>query len=177
MAGQIRFDDLVEALAGAVVEAEHVIRRNQIADLRTFFYADGSPVTITVHMPSIRPGAKSGELDELKVPLIALVNPTNLVIKHLEINFTTELGDVTEVEHTRAHALTENEKERDPTTDPSGAVRMGWSGRKLAQTINVTTPSDGIAPSPSAAKVTLRVEGGPAPEGVARLIERLTKLI
>jgi hypothetical protein len=56
---QYAFDQLIEAIAGAVVEAEAIIRQRQIANILSFFHPDGTPNTIDfkIHPPGSDPAA------------------------------------------------------------------------------------------------------------------------
>ncbi|MCY0994912.1 DUF2589 domain-containing protein [Nannocystis sp. ILAH1] len=168
---RIRFDHLVTALADAVVDAEHVIRRHQLSDIRSFFDADNHPVMVDLDLPRSDPGARPGELARLQVPLIAMVNVTHLAIEEMEITFTTELGSVSEEVHERAHAV----GGADPDAGPTAREHQGWSGRKRVTTIDVETGPE--ERKQGAATVTLKVRAGEVPEGVSRLLARLNKLI
>ncbi len=108
-----------------------------------------------------------------------------LWIKQLAVEFSIDLGDINDVVHEREHALGRDEaparsfsaNKSDQRSTVAADVRQGWSGRKISQTISVANPGAGGGASAGSAKVTLIVEGCAPPEGVARLIERLTKLM
>jgi hypothetical protein len=168
---RIRFDHLVTALADAVVDAEHVIRRHQLSDLRSFFDEQNHPVMVGLEVPRSDPGSRPGELAQLHVPLISLVNVTHLAIEEMAISFTTELGSVSEEVHERAHAV----RSADPDAGPSAHEHQGWNARKRVKTIDVGTGPE--ERREGAATVTLKVRAGEVPEGVSRLLALLNKLI
>lgn len=178
---QISLDSLVAALASSVAEAEHVVRRAQIRNLRTFFNDKNEPVVVDINVPSMRSGAEQGETDQLLVPLITLVNVSNMSISEMEVRFTTELGDVQEPEeaHLEALAFVEmdgavGESDIDHETEIRGS--LGWSAKRHKDVeIDVSTsPTTGES---GRASVTLKVCRSETPEGLARLIERLNRML
>lgn len=166
---QIRLDNLVAALASSVAEAEHSVRLSQIRNLRSFFDVENQPVSVELQMPML--GLKPGEAghETLKVPLLSLVNISNMSISEMEIKFQTSLGDVSEPPPPPPgdgpHAFSEDLEE--------GARKdLGWSERDKPAIAASTGPSTSES---GTASVTLRVRQSETPEGLARLIARLNR--
>ena len=167
---QIRLDNLVAALASSVAEAEHSVRLNQIRNLRSFFDADNQPVSVEIQMPKIPDGTAPPGHDLVKVPLITLVNLSHMSIAEMEIKFQTDLGDVSEPEEPEAGPMSF------AADDPAESARqgLGWSERDKA----VIGASTGPSTSESGkATVTLRVTQADTPEGLARIVARLNRLL
>ena len=55
MASNIPLNDLIEALAGAVIEAQDNIEQHQISNLLGYFDSQNRPKSLVVRMPSIHP--------------------------------------------------------------------------------------------------------------------------
>ena len=99
MAGPFTFDDLIEALANAVIEAQDRIERYQIDSLKSYLDDDNRPHSLDLRVPSLRLDAepKDGESfaeDAISVPLLALVKRSHLTIKDLEVDFEVDLVDL-----------------------------------------------------------------------------------
>lgn len=180
---QISLDSLVAALASSVAEAEHVVRTHQLRNLRTFFNDDNKPVTVELQVPSVRSDAKPGEHDNLAVPLLTLINVSNMSIAEMEVTFSTSLGDVNmpdeeELDHEpMSFQGKEAPSEADIALEREEQMRdhLGWSASRDGVAIDVST-SPTTAES-GRASVTLKVRTSETPEGLARLIARLNRTL
>ncbi|MCA9657951.1 MAG: DUF2589 domain-containing protein [Myxococcales bacterium] len=183
---QISLDNLVAALASSVAEAEHVVRVHQVRNLRSFFNDDNEPVTVELQVPSLRSDAKGGETETLLVPLITLVSVSNMSIAEMEVNFSTELGDVTAAEEESPpkemlEAMSfggDDEAMRrraEELADEIDRSELGWSESERAVAIDVTTSP--TTSESGRASVTLKVRQTETPEGLARLIARLNRML
>ncbi|MEZ4453154.1 MAG: DUF2589 domain-containing protein [Nannocystaceae bacterium] len=168
---QIRLDNLVAALASSVAEAEHSVRLNQIRNLRSFFDADNLPVSVEIQMPKIPDGSSEPGHDLVKVPLITLVNLSHMSISEMEIKFQTDLGDVSEPDDSKDGGPMSFAAE-----DPAESARqgLGWSERDKVAIDASTSPSTSES---GRASVTLRVKQADTPEGLARIVARLNRLL
>ena len=95
MADRESLDNLIEGLAGAVVEAQNRIESHQINNFLSFFDRDKRPKKIDVLVPSLHPD-RIGEDVRYRVPLLPLVASSLLRIKEVEISFDTDLVGITE---------------------------------------------------------------------------------
>lgn len=179
---QISLDSLVAALASSVAEAEHVVRTHQLRNLRTFFNDDNKPVTVDLQVPSVRSDAKPGEHDDLTVPLLTLINVSNMSIEEMEVTFSTSLGDVsTPDEELEQEPMSFQGKEAPSEADlahereEQSRGHLGWSASGDGVAIDVST-SPTTAES-GRASVTLKVRASETPEGLARLIARLNRTL
>jgi hypothetical protein len=168
---QFAFDQLIEAIAGAVVEAETIVRQRQIANILSFFQADGTPNTLDfkIFPPGSDPQTATAQL--IKAPALSLVPITSLAIKDMRIEFSTELGAL------------ESTPAPPPPSAREGVLRtaavqltaLGIAPKTTA--IAVSPPANARQSSPSTATVKLRVVASDPPEGLARLIDRLNTTI
>ncbi len=160
-------DQLIEAIAGAVVEAEAIVRQRQIANILSFFRPDGTPNTIDfkIYPPGSDPA--TAEAQVLKAPALSLVPVTSLAIKDMRIEFSTELGAI------ETPAVS-------PRAAPAASATVQLAPLGLAAkaaVINVSPPANARQSSPTTATVKLRVVASDPPEGLARLLDRLNATI
>lgn len=161
MAGQVSFHELIEALAGAVIEAQDRIERHQMAHLRDYFDQDNRPKSVTIRMPSLHPGAQEGDEDLYRAPLLPLVSLNNLRIKDVEISFDADLGEFgDETDATPQAANTAGSDAWQSPPPPAPRIRVDTAKGKR--------PGGGV-------RVVLRVEGTEPTEGAARLINQLAQ--
>ncbi len=96
MATQTSLNDLIEALAGAVIDAQDRIELHQMSHLSDYFDEDNRPKSVTIRMPSLQPGAGEGDEDLYRAPILPLVSTNVLRIKDVEIRFDADLGSLIE---------------------------------------------------------------------------------
>ena len=165
---QFALDQLIEAIAGAVVEAEAIIRQRQIANILTFFHADGTPNTIDFKIYSPGSDPATSEAHVLKAPALSLIPVTSLAVKDMRIEFSTELGAI-ETPPPPPHRAS-------PVPNATAQLTaLGFTAS--AAFINVSPPANARQSSPTTAIVKLRVVASDPPEGLARLIDRLNTTI
>jgi hypothetical protein len=160
MARQVSLNDLIEALANAVIEAQDRIEQYQISNIRRYFDSDNRPVSVHLRMPSLDPKAEEGAETVHRVPLLALVSNNPLKIKDVEISFDADISDFNELE---------TEEEPKETKE--------WKGKGTGKAVKIDMGSGLLGKNKKTAHVVLRVEGGEPNEGMARLIHELLKLI
>jgi hypothetical protein len=161
MAAQTSLNDLIEALAGAVIEAQDRIERHQIENLQSYFNTNGRPKSITIKLPSMHPHAGEDDEDYYRAPLLPLVSTNLLKIKDVEISFDAELGELFEA------------------PEPPAAVKAGERTDEQPppprKNIYVDTTSTRSRHKGGAVHVVLRVTGSEPTDGAARLINHLTQ--
>ncbi|MHB1184404.1 MAG: DUF2589 domain-containing protein [Desulfobulbia bacterium] len=160
MASNIPLNDLIEALAGAVIEAQDNIEQHQISNLLGYFDSQNRPKSLVVRMPSIHPQAEEGSEDMYRAPLLPLVSSNMLKIKDVEITFDVDLGQLTEESAGQADkASTEDDRQEGEASKKNIFVDMAGGKQTKAGSIHVV----------------LRVEGSEPTEGAARLINHLAQ--
>lgn len=161
MASNIPLNDLIEALAGAVIEAQDHIEQHQITNLLGYFDSQNRPKSMVIRLPSIHPQAEEGSEDFYRAPLLPLVSTNLLKIKDVEITFDVDLGQLTE--------------------EPAGqVVNVGTEDGPLeseAPRKNIFVDIAGGLTKKKGGNihVVLRVEGSEPTDGSARLINHLAQ--
>ncbi len=162
MSTRVELKDLIEALSGAVIDAQDRIEQHQIAKLGQYFDDDNRPRSVLIRLPSIRPDAPEGSEDLYRAPLLSLVPSNPLKIKDVEISFDVDLGAIAEDELAAGQ----------PTATGSAWQSASQSVRKSVQ-VHTRGPLVGKR---SSAHVVLRVESAEPTDGHARLVHQLTQV-
>ncbi|MDA3305078.1 DUF2589 domain-containing protein [Stenotrophomonas pavanii] len=157
MSGTMTFHSLIEALAGAVIEAQDSIEMHQLSNLRDFFDEDNRPRSVTIRLPSQHPQAEEGDEDLYRAPLLPLVSTNNLRIREVEISFDADLADL---------------GAEDPDVPAPGAADAWESPRPAARHVGLDT---GRGKGVGNVHVQLRVEGTEPTDGAARLMNHLAQ--
>ncbi|MFA4485271.1 DUF2589 domain-containing protein [Xanthomonas perforans] len=163
---QISLNDLIEALAGAVIDAQDRIEQHQMANLGAFFDEDNRPRSVLIRLPSQHPEAGENDEDLYRAPLLPLVSSNVLRIKDVEISFDAQLDELSELDEAGV-----------PDALAVASVVEDWHPKPpaLPGQIGIDLGSNAKNARNSAVHVVLRVEGSEPTEGVARLINRLAQ--
>lgn len=164
MAAQTPLPGLIEAMAGAVIDAQDRIEKQQLAHLSHYFDQDNRPKSIVMRMPSMQPGAGADDEDLYRAPLLPMVSTNVLRIKDVEISFDADLGNLVEI--------------RTPA-GPAGNIPHGpgWSAgdEPPRPVVQVDTAIASGARHTGSVRVVMRVEGSEPSDGVARLMTYLAQ--
>lgn len=158
MASNIQLHDLIEALAGAVIEAQDSIEQHQISNLLGYFDKDNRPKSLVVRVPSIQPQAEEGAEDLYRAPLLPLVSTNMLKIKDVEVTFDVDLGQLMEA----------------PAADPKTAPADG-RGQEAPRKNLLVDLAGSKQDKGGSIHVVLRVESSEPTDGAARLMNHLTQ--
>jgi hypothetical protein len=161
MAAQTSLNTLIEAIAGAVVDAQDRIEQHQISHLSDFFDEDNRPKSVVIRMPSMHPEAGEDDEDLYRAPILPLVSTNVLRIKDVEITFDADIGMV----------LEGDAPDDDATSQP------GWKGKPASARphLRVGPAAGGKESKSGAVHVVLRVEGSEPTDGAARLMNHLSQ--
>jgi hypothetical protein len=167
MADTASLQDIIEAMASAVVEAQSRIEQHQIANIARYFDKTNKPLSVDLQLPNLSPNAAEDETHRtVSVPLIALVHGNQLKIKELEIGFDVELG---EFSIPVAEPGTENAEDEPADQTWRGATERKGVGAKAG---------GGVAREKGAtARVVIKIEGQEPPEGISRLLHHMIKTL
>ena len=163
MASQLSLNELIEALAGAIIQAQDRIERHQISNLASYFDADGRPRSLNIRLPSLNPQAERGDEETYRAPLLALVSTNLLKIKDVELTFDVDLVEISEPPETVAPAA------------PTRAPGAGAGPPGPTRTVQVDLRAGFLRRRAGAVHVVLRVEGSEPAEGSARLVNHLVQ--
>lgn len=96
-------EDMVRAIAGSVMNAQHMVEKAQLANIASFFDDLHRPSVIEVELPAIHSSAEPDSNYQYRVPVISLVPHSSLIIGEAEIDLDVELGAFEEQERTGMH--------------------------------------------------------------------------
>ena len=167
MATQTSLNALIEAIAGAVTDAQARIEQYQVAHLSDFFDEDNRPKSVVIRMPSMHPQAVDGDEDLYRAPILPLVSTNVLRIKDVEITFDADLGSLVDSELPQAGTATAQ------TDTASGDWRVKAQPGK--RTLQVDTAVGSPSRKGGSVHVVLRVEGSEPTDGAARLMNHLAQ--
>ena len=85
-------EDMVRAIAGSIMNAQHMVEKAQLANIATFFDDAHRPTTIDVALPAIHSTAPVDASQLYRVPVLSLVPHGSLVIGEAEIDLDVEIG-------------------------------------------------------------------------------------
>ena len=164
----LRFDHLISGLAGAVVEAQHQVRQAHIGELWNYF-KEGSPISVQLQIPRTSPVTGRQEPVTVGVPLITLVAPGQMSIQEMQISMHVDMSEITEA------ALSESQQRK--TAEKTGVPPLEWKPPEYKAMIATSTTTGKKPGQVGMAQVTLTVKAEPTPEGLARLLDHLNKVL
>lgn len=162
MAAQTSLNSLIEAIAGAVVDAQDRIEQHQMSHLSDFFDENNRPKSVVIRMPSLHPQAGEDDEDLYRAPILPLVSMNVLRIKDVEITFDADLGPLVDGDP--------------PEEEPHGEA-PAWKGKPPAARphLRVDPNGGGNGRNGGSVHVVLRVEGTEPTDGAARLMNHLSQ--
>lgn len=140
MSSNIPLNDLIESLAGAVIEAQDSVELHQLKNLTRYFHSDKRPKSLVMRVPSIRPDAEEGECDLYRAPLLPLMSMNLLKIKDVEISFDAEIGQL------ESNPADDNEK-TDKGLPKSISVDVAGTRQDKGGSIHVVLRVEGSEPT------------------------------
>lgn len=164
MADRDSLENLIEGLAGAVVEAQRRIESHQIQNFLSYFDKYNRPKAMDIRLPSMHP-QDDGEDVYYRVPYLPLFASSLLRIKEVEISFDTDITGLAEIPES---------DQLSPNDTASADSDMVGSLKK--KSINLDIRGGVFGRKTGRAHVVLKVEGREPSEGMARLMDRLLQI-
>lgn len=164
MANPVSLNDLIEALAGAVIDAQDRIEQHQLSNLSNYFDEQNRPKSVLIRLPSQHPNAAEGDEDLYRAPLLPLVPSNMLKIKDVEISFDVDLGAI-------ADELGPSAASEPAPKGSSWAEEMA----NLSKRVSVHTRAGVMGRRGGLLHVVMRVEGSEPSDGVSRLLNHLAQ--
>ncbi|WP_063744755.1 DUF2589 domain-containing protein [Paraburkholderia oxyphila] len=162
MAGSTSLEDIVRAIAGSIMHAQHLVEKAQIANFSSFFTEDKEPTSIDIKLPATHSAAQADDMMVYRLPLMSLVPHSSLVIGEAEIDLDLELGSFEEVERTSANE-----------TMIAESGKAAPAERKA--TLMVSPANASKNQSGSVAHIKLKLQASERTEGLARLLDDVIK--
>jgi hypothetical protein len=151
-------EDMIRAVAGSIMNAQHMVEKAQLANIASFFDDAHRPTTIDLTLPAIHSTAQADASHLYRVPVLSLVAHGALVIGEAEIDLDVELGPFELQERTNAHE--------------SIIGQMGRAAPAEQKATLMVNPGTGglAAKSGNAAHIKLKLVATDKSEGLARLL-------
>jgi len=162
MAEATSLEDIVRAIAGSIMHAQHLVEKAQIANFSSFFNDDKEPTSIEIKLPAMHSTAQSDDMMHYRLPLLSLVPHSALVIGEAEIDLDLELGSFEEVERATA-----NEAMLAESGNAAPAEKKA--------TLMVSPGNADKNTSRSIAHIKLKLQASEKTEGLARLLDDVVK--
>jgi len=156
-------EDMITAIAGSIMNAQHMVEKAQVANIASFFDEQHQPTSIDLQLPAIHSTTSEGDMYTYRLPLISLVPHSSLIIGEAEIDLDVELG-----------AFAEHERTGVNNSFMSQTGLAAPAERKPALMIN--PEGGGIArQNGNAAHIKLKLVATEKSEGLARLVNDVVK--
>jgi hypothetical protein len=151
-------EDMIRAIAGSVMNAQHMVEKAQLANIASFFDDDHRPTMLDVELPAIHSTAQPDATRLYQVPVLALVPHGSLVIGEAEIDLDLELGAFEHHDRDNAHATLIEQMGRAAPADKKAGLMINPSAGGLA------------GKNGTAVHVKLKLVAAEKSEGLARLL-------
>lgn len=156
-------EDMVRAIAGSIMHAQHMVEKAQLANIASFFDDQHKPSMLEVALPAIHSTAAPGEHQVYQVPVLSLVPHGSLVIGEAEIDLDVEIGAFEEHERDNAHPGLIDQMGRAAPADKKAGLMINPGAGTLA------------AKHGNAAHIKLKLVAVEKSEGLARLLNDVVK--
>lgn len=156
-------EDMVRAIAGSVMNAQHMVEKAQLANIASFFNDLHQPTAIELELPAIHSSAAPDAHYLYRVPVISLVPHSSLVIGEAEIELDVELGAFEQHERSGVHEGIIDQLGRAAPAEKKAGLMVNPSAGGLADKAG------------NAAHIKLKLVATEKSEGLARLVNDVVK--
>ncbi|MFC0400915.1 DUF2589 domain-containing protein [Paraburkholderia rhizosphaerae] len=163
MATSSSLEDIVRAIAQSIMQAQHMVEKEQVSNFATFFTDDREPTTIDICLPATHSTAKPDDKVHYRLPLLALVPHSSLVIGEAEVDLDLELGDFEEVDR-------DSDSDNDAILNQTGKAAPAQKKAML-----MVSASGAKSANRSLAHIKLKLQAAEKTEGLARLLDDVIK--
>lgn len=162
MANSTSLEDIVRAIAQSLMNAQHLVEKEQVSNFSSFFTDDSRPISIDIKLPATHSTAQPDDMVNYRVPLLPLVPHSSLIIGEAEIDLDLELGSFEEIER---------EEQNDAFMSQTGHA----APVSKKPTLMVNPSSANKSSSRSIAHIKLKLQATDKTEGLARLLDDVVK--
>ncbi|WP_256078366.1 DUF2589 domain-containing protein [Massilia sp. YIM B04103] len=156
-------EDMVRAIAGSIMNAQHMVEKAQLANIASFFDDQHRPTAIAVELPAIHSSAEPGARYLYEVPVLSLVPHSSLIIGEAEIELDVELGALEEHDRSGVHEGILDQLGRAAPADKKAGLLVSPGNGGLANK------------SGNVAHIKLKLVATEKSEGLARLLNDVVK--
>ena len=154
----VDLSDVIKGMQNAVNEAEKMLEMHNLKSIKNFFYEDGEPKTIELHL---------SENNYLEIPVLALANHNSLKIDKLSMEFEAKIEQVgiSDAEDllkaVRKDGSVKTSAANDEDNEKNAVFSVGFAG----------------SPNSNQLKVKLEFSSAEQSEGLSRILDEYNKLI
>jgi hypothetical protein len=156
-------EDMVRAIAGSIMNAQHMVEKAQVANITSFFNDECQPTALDIVLPALHSQAKPDETYHYRLPLVSLVPHSSLIIGEAEIELDVELGGFEEHDRNGMHQELMDQVGRAAPAEKKAGLMINAEGGGLAKK------------SGNAAHIKLKLLATEKSEGLARLVNDVVK--
>jgi hypothetical protein len=164
MANLTSLEDMVRAIAGSIMNAQHMVEKAQVANIASFFNEDQQPTTIDLKLPAIHSTAKPGDLMHYRLPLLSMVPHSSLIIGEAEIDLDVELG-----------SFEEHERGGHNESVMSQTGLAAPASKKASLMVAPASDNDRGGKSKNVAHIRLKLQATEKSDGLERLLNDVVK--
>jgi hypothetical protein len=162
MANSNSLEDIVRAIAQSIMQAQHMVEKEQVSNFATFFTENREPTSIDIRLPATHSTAQPDDMLHYRLPLLSLVPHSSLVIGEAEIDLDLELGSFEEVDRDSANEAIMNQ-----------TGKAAPAEKKAMLMVSASSASKNT--SRSIAHIKLKLQATEKTEGLARLLDDVVK--
>lgn len=156
-------EDMIRAIAGSIMNAQHMVEKAQVANIASFFDDQHKPTVIDLELPAMHSSSAPNAHYHYRLPLISLVPHSSLIIGEAEIDLDLELGGFEEHERENVNeSILEQAGRAAPAEKKAGLMVGSDHGAAAAKNGN-------------AVHIKLKLVAGEKSEGLARLVNDVVK--
>ncbi len=169
----VDLSQVIRGMQHAVNEAQRTLEVHHLKSLLRFFYADGEPKSVDLHL---------GGTKHIDIPLVTLANHSSLKIDELEMEFKAKIQEVTvenldELKDIVANQETSQESDREEMVKKEDMQGDHTGAEEGSATFGI-----GFSPAPAGQEsnmisVRIKFMSAGQPEGLSRIVDEYNKLV
>lgn len=167
--------DLVESIMTSVAKAQDEIEKQNLQHFSNYFDSEGKPQMVTVRLPKHEASAHESEQEELKVPVLSLMQLNPVKIKEMTVDFQISLNAVEKIEQA-SDAESIDAKSENNLLDTTDHELVKQKRQKRVLSTDLFSKGFGSKSKNRNAEVKITFESGEPPEGVMKLNSHLLRL-
>lgn len=171
----VDLSQVIRGMQHAVNEAQRTLEVHHLKSLLRFFYADGDPKSVDLHL---------GGTKHIDIPLVTLANHSSLKIDELEMEFKARIEEVAikdldELNRIVSESGRPLESEDDDASASAATKLDGDSSEDGSATFNIGFSSAAPRGVDAGNVISVRIKflSADQPEGLSRIVDEYNKLV